>query len=132
MLVYRLEDKEGFGPLSGRSRAGYIAHNIIAHGEPIELARNGYCSHSAQDLQNCFLYSGVHFFAWNSLELMATFCHFPSQADKAGFYVVVYDTGDDEVVTFHDGQVMFNREKATAVGGFWLSRAMKILFNEKD
>lgn len=131
MLVYRLEDKEGYGPLSGRSSADYIGHHINDHNEPVPMAEKGLCSHTVDDLKNCFLYSGVHFFAWNSLELMAAYSRNPRAADRAGYYVVVYDTGDDEVVTFHDGQVMFNREKASAVGGFWLSNALKVLFNEK-
>lgn len=132
MLVYRLEDKEGFGPLSGRSNAGCIIRNIMAHAEPTQLARNGQCSHSV-DVVNSRLWSREFVFAWDSLELMASFSRFPREADRAGFYVVAYETGeDDDVVTFRDGQVMFNREKASAIGGFWLSRALKVLFNEKD
>lgn len=132
MLVYRLEDKEGFGPLSGRSKCPSILGCIMAHEEPPEMARKGHASHSAEVVQNR-LWSRENVFAWNSLELMAEFARFPRQVDRAGFYVVVYETGsDDDVVTFKDGQVMFNREQASAIGGFWLSRALRVLFNEKD
>ncbi len=53
--------------------------------------------------------------------------------DKEGFGPPLWPfTGeDDDVVTFRDGQVMFNREKASAVGGFCLSRALRILFREE-
>ena len=132
MLVYRLEDKDGLGPLTGRSKCPSISHNIMAHEEPTELARKGHASHDYQTVNNR-LWCREFVFAWNSLEMMASFCRFPREADRAGFYVVAYETGeDDDVVTFRDGQVMFNREKASAVGGFWLSRALKVLFNERD
>lgn len=132
MLVYRLEDKEGFGPLSGLSKAGCIIHNIMPHVEPQELARKGHASHPA-NVVDSRLWNRDNVFAWVSLEMMASFCRFPREVDRAGFYVVAYETAeDDDVVTFSDGQVMFNREKASAIGGFWLSRALEVIFNEND
>lgn len=132
MLVYRLEDKDGFGPLCGRSKAPSILGCIMRHEEPFEMARYGKCSHSAE-VMGARLYSREWVFAWDSLERMAEFARFPRQVDRAGFVVVAYEIPDgEEVVTFHDGQLMFNTHKANAVGGFWLSRVLRILFNEKD
>ncbi len=132
MLVYRLEDKEGFGPLAGRSSAGNVMGNIMPHAEPFDMARKGKCSHSAE-VMGARLYSREYVFAWDSLQKMAEFARFPREVDRAGFCVVVYETGkDDDVVTFQDGQILFSREKASAVGGFWLSRALGVLFHEED
>lgn len=109
MRVYRLQNKDGFGPFHmGSSIIGFITNHKI----PEDM-----CSTHSKDYVSSKLGRESWVFAWNKKELMCAFFKGPfSPLDNSGYRVVVFDVLLDSIV-FEDGQVLFDREGANQTGG---------------
>lgn len=112
MIVYRIEDDKGRGPVAQWDCP--FKMNIRYHKEPCDMAMAGECSISHKEYA-AKLDTRQYLFAWGSIYDMMDFIKYPRSVDDTNWRVVVYELTD--AVTFKDGQVMFHPDNATAVGG---------------
>lgn len=120
MLVYRLENRDGKGPMNHTCE---FQMNIMPHAEPDVMARQGKSSATEEEVRGRFFSN--YRFGWGDLMEMAFWIKYPRAVDNSDWRIVVYET--EEYITFADGQVMFAHDKAEPVGGFIYTESRKLL-----
>ena len=116
MIVYRIENDKGIGPLLARNGEGLETRH---HDEPDSMVGVRHGRSIARHMIPGYLYSGAFYFAWDSIENLAGFLTSPrTTIINSNHRVIIYEINQDDCITFPDGQVMFIMEQATAIGGF--------------
>ena len=116
MIVYRIENDKGIGPLHAWNGEGLETRH---HNEPDSMVGVRHGRSIARHMIPGYLYSGAFYFAWDSIENLAGFLTSPRiTIINSKQRVIIYEIDQHECVHFPDGQVMFRMDQATAIGGF--------------
>lgn len=111
MLVYRLEDADGNGPFFKHQP---IATYLHMHNDPTEDHMLASIRHTRQQFDR---YLKPYLFCWSTKKKAREFVrsHKRNVVHALGWRINCYRVYRHSTVRFHDGQVMFLRERAVLV-----------------
>lgn len=109
LKVYRLENKEGYGPFYKKQT---IVNLLTEHNDPDNpLMLKSAGLKSIDDLKN----ENHLVFGWKSKKLMYRFVKDFKIAKEYGYFVNCYEVDKWSTLRFYDGQVMFNKNTSVSV-----------------
>lgn len=108
MYVYRLEDTAGNGPFYGKQN---IATYLHRHNDPTEDHMLASIKHTRRQFDR---YLNDYVFGWSTKKQALAFVRKNRRnvVHMLGWRINRYSVYKHSVVRFHDGQVMFRRERA--------------------
>lgn len=109
MLVYRLECDDGSGPFRRRNRK--IALCLHTHNDPTEQHMLESVRHTRRQFDQCVR---DYVFGWRTQKLAKSFVRKNKRGfvQEQGWKINCYVVSKHSTLRFHDGQVMFRKERA--------------------